>query len=67
MDESPEATLAQFRDILIINVNEGEGKPYKCGSGFFRRIGPIPRSSAEMRFMCVNPEELSGIGCGFGC
>jgi ATP-dependent DNA helicase RecG len=32
--------LESFRDILIINVKEGEDKPYKCGSGFYTRAGP---------------------------
>jgi len=32
--------LEQFKDILIVNVREGEDKPYKCSSGFYKRIGP---------------------------
>lgn len=30
----------KFKNILIINVREGEDKPYKCSSGFYTRIGP---------------------------
>ncbi len=31
--------LEEFKNILIINVREGEDKPYECSSGFYRRIG----------------------------
>jgi ATP-dependent DNA helicase RecG len=27
-------------NILIINIREGEDKPYECSSGFYKRIGP---------------------------
>src|SRR3972149_9139021 len=30
----------EFENILIINVREGEDKPYKCSSGFYTRVGP---------------------------
>ena len=30
----------EFKNILIINVREGEDKPYKCSSGFYTRVGP---------------------------
>lgn len=39
-DPQVDIALDSFRDILIINIKEGVDKPYKCGSGFFRRIGP---------------------------
>jgi ATP-dependent DNA helicase RecG len=29
-----------FDNVLIINVREGEDKPYECSSGFYKRIGP---------------------------
>ena len=32
--------LEEFENILIINVREGEDKPYKCSSGFYIRVGP---------------------------
>lgn len=32
--------MESFRDVLVININEGNDKPYKCGSGFYRRVGP---------------------------
>lgn len=32
--------LGEFKNILIINVREGENKPYKCSSGFYTRTGP---------------------------
>jgi len=31
--------LEEIDNVLIINVKEGEDKPYKCSSGFYRRIG----------------------------
>ena len=31
--------LEQFQNMLIVNVREGDDKPYKCSSGFYRRIG----------------------------
>jgi len=33
--------LNQYENILIINVTEGTDKPYKCSTGFYKRIGPI--------------------------
>src|SRR3972149_2031073 len=32
--------------VLIINIREGEDKPYECSSGFYKRIGP---NSQKMR------------------
>lgn len=32
--------LQQFKNILIVNVREGDDKPYKCSSGFYLRVGP---------------------------
>ena len=32
--------LEEFENILIINVREGEDKPYRCASGFYTRVGP---------------------------
>ena len=32
--------LEEFDSILIINVHEGDDKPYKCSSGFYLRVGP---------------------------
>jgi len=32
--------LEEFENILIINVREGEDKPYRCSSGFYLRVGP---------------------------
>jgi ATP-dependent DNA helicase RecG len=29
-----------LNNVLIINVLEGKDKPYKCSSGFYKRIGP---------------------------
>ena len=33
-------SMADFENILIITVREGEDKPYECSSGFYKRIGP---------------------------
>ena len=33
--------LEPFENILIVDVREGTDKPYKCSSGFYKRIGPI--------------------------
>ena len=33
-------TIEIFNNILIINVREGDDKPYECSSGFYSRIGP---------------------------
>jgi ATP-dependent DNA helicase RecG len=33
--------VEEFDDMLIINVREGEDKPYKCSAGFYTRVGPI--------------------------
>jgi len=31
--------LKEVNNLLIINVREGEDKPYECSSGFYKRIG----------------------------
>ena len=33
--------VKSFENIIIIKVREGEDKPYRCSSGFYRRIGAI--------------------------
>jgi ATP-dependent DNA helicase RecG len=33
--------------ILLINVREGEDKPYECSSGFYKRIGPNSQKMAR--------------------
>jgi ATP-dependent DNA helicase RecG len=38
--------LERFKNILIINVGEGDDKLYECSSGFYKRMGPI---SQKMR------------------
>ena len=38
-DPSIKVDMEKFENILIINVDEGENKPYKCREGFFMRIG----------------------------
>lgn len=32
--------IDSFHNILIVNVREGDDKPYECSSGFYKRIGP---------------------------
>ena len=39
-DPSIRIDLEEFKDILIINIYEGDNKPYKCRDGFFLRAGP---------------------------
>ena len=39
-DPKVEIELLSFEDVLIVVVKEGNDKPYKCGSGFYRRVGP---------------------------
>ncbi len=38
----PKTTIKfeEFKNILIINVDEGDDKPYECSGGFYKRIGP---------------------------
>ncbi len=38
----PKAKLLfeSFDNVLIINIREGDDKPYECSSGFYKRIGP---------------------------
>lgn len=33
--------LEKFANILIVDIREGTDKPYKCSTGFYKRIGPI--------------------------
>jgi ATP-dependent DNA helicase RecG len=39
-DPKVEIEMESFEDVLIVVVKEGKDKPYKCGSGFYRRVGP---------------------------
>jgi len=41
-DPSVQINLKKYKqhDILLILVEEGENKPYKCKDGFFLRVGP---------------------------
>jgi len=38
-DPSIKISLEEFENILIINIEEGKDKPYKCSSGFYLRQG----------------------------
>ena len=38
-DPEIKISLEAFENTLIINVEEGKNKPYRCGDGFFVRIG----------------------------
>lgn len=40
-DPSIKVKLRPAGDVLIVEVEEGEDKPYKCSSGFYKRIGAI--------------------------
>ncbi|MEW6417320.1 MAG: RNA-binding domain-containing protein [Nitrospirota bacterium] len=33
-------SIESFDAVLVINVREGDDKPYECSSGFYKRIGP---------------------------
>ena len=33
-------SIESFNAVLLINVREGDDKPYECSSGFYKRIGP---------------------------
>ena len=39
-DPAIKIDLEEVDNILIVNVNEGKDKPYKCSSGFYLRQGP---------------------------
>ena len=32
--------LEELENVLIVEVREGDDKPYKCASGFYSRVGP---------------------------
>ena len=38
-DPTIEITIKPFENIVIVKVEEGEDKPYRCSSGFYKRIG----------------------------
>lgn len=50
--------IENFENILIINIEEGEDKPYKCKEGFYMRIGA---NSQKM-----NRDEILNIVVGEG-
>ena len=39
-DPSVEIQIEQFNNILIVNIEEGKRKPYRCTNGFYLRVGP---------------------------
>jgi ATP-dependent DNA helicase RecG len=39
-DPSIKIIFEEFENILIINVREGDDKPYRCSAGFYTRVGP---------------------------
>lgn len=42
----------EIDDVLVVNVREGEDKPYKCSAGFYTRVGPISQK--------LNRDEIIG-------
>jgi len=39
-DPSTDISFQKFENVLVITVDEGKDKPYKCSSGFYMRQGP---------------------------
>ncbi len=39
-DPKIKVILFDLSSVLVIEVREGDDKPYKCASGFYKRIGP---------------------------
>ena len=47
-----------YKNILIVNVREGDDKPYKCSSGFYTRVGPNSQKLIGMRLLnLLRPKE----------
>lgn len=50
---SVQVKIKQIQDIVLIEVPQGEEKPYSCGSGYFRRLDGTTQkmSNHELRLM----------------
>ena len=46
-----EVILFDNKEILIVNVREGEDKPYECSLGFYKRIGAISQKLTRDELM----------------
>ncbi len=58
-DPKVEIDLESFEDVLIIIVKEGEDKPNRCGSGFYRRVGVVARVEEHLVRFSACPFLLS--------
>lgn len=71
-DAPVQIQLEQFKNILIVNVEEGKRKPHRCTNGFYLRVGPnsqkmttnqiieFIQSEGKVRF-----DELQNSECNF--
>src|SRR3989304_8274612 len=50
--------IKQIKDVVLIEVSEGEEKPYSCGSGYFRRLDGTTQkmTNHELRLMLQENE-----------
>ena len=57
-DPSININLEEFENILILHVEDGKDKPYKCSSGFYLRQGPNSQK--------ISRDEIIGFAIGEG-
>lgn len=52
--------IKQIKDVVLIEVSEGEEKPYSCGSGYFRRLDGTTQkmTNHELRLMFQENETV---------
>jgi len=56
-DLSININIMEFGNILIIEVEEGKDKPYKCGEGFYLRQGPNSQKMSREQILSLAVDE----------
>ena len=56
-----QAKIRQVKNLVVIDVPQGDEKPYSCGAGYFRRLDGTTQkmSNHELRIMFREHELIS--------
>jgi len=59
--------IKQIQDVVLIEVPQGEEKPYGCGSGYFRRLAGVLFFAKDPRRLIIQAQmtliAFKGLGC----
>lgn len=58
--DSINVAVEQIKDIIVVDVSEGNNKPYQCSSGYFKRFDVITQKLTPQEIKIMYRENLGG-------